>query len=113
MAMVAPPLRLRADVQHDLPRLLPRRTSGSEYMTLFSLPGEDPPPRMSVPPKAAVFARYRPRTRQLCFDCVADIHARGQAVAPLPASVRWRALIGSANYLLCERHKVHRQENPS
>ena len=79
-------------------------------MTLFSLPGEDPPPRMAVPPKAATFARYTPRTRTLCSDCTTDIHARGQAVAPLPAPVRWRALIGSATYLLCERHKNERQE---
>ncbi len=77
-------------------------------MTLFDLPGEGwKKPTRS---RAGVFTRYRPRTRQLCGDCITDIHARGVAVAPLPAPVRWRALIGSAEHLLCERHKTERQE---
>ena len=79
---------------------------------------EEPLPGMPAPtaspagtslPAGVRFLRYRPRTRQLCSDCIQDIHARGVAVAAYPRSVRWRALIGSATYLLCEQHKDERQ----
>jgi len=65
---------------------------------------------MAARPAAPKFYRYTPRTRQLCSDCTREIHERGPALAPYPGSVRWRTIIGSATYLLCERHKNERQE---
>ncbi len=78
---------------------------------LFDLPdAERPAPRMAAPSRV-VYARYRPAQRELCGDCIRDIHARGIAVAPPPMSARWRRSDGGPIALhLCERHKNERIE---
>lgn len=74
-------------------------------MTLFG--DDESPSRSAGKPRRAVFARYRPRTRQQCGDCMTAIHKKVQRA---PEPVRWRALIGAATHLLCERHKNLREE---
>lgn len=72
-------------------------------------------PRRRRPPAAGVrYEQYHPgRHRRLCDDCIADIHARGVAAAPLPARARWRRRAegedaGPPVLLLCEPHKERR-----
>lgn len=75
-------------------------------MPLFPLP-ERPPPRMS--PGAGTryrFARYKPRTRVLCAECIRLIHALGANVAPHPSPVRWRVRRDEEVIDLCEQHKT-------
>lgn len=81
-----------------------------EQPPLFNV---DVPPkrvRMRAEPSKARYTRWRPRTRQLCADCMQDIHERGIAVAPLPNPVRWRRTFGVESMGLCERHKSERLE---
>lgn len=76
--------------------------------TLFDLPHEKPRMRAATP--AARYARYTPRRRVLCDDCVKDIHVRGIAVAPPPRGVRWKRTDADGTQNLCEQHKDRRQE---
>lgn len=57
------------------------------------------------------YAKFKPRTRQLCADCISDIHRLGVAVAPLPRPVRWRRTDSTGSAYLCEAHKDQRQES--
>lgn len=56
------------------------------------------------------YAKVKPKTHQVCGDCVRDIHARGVAVAPYPRPVRWRRTDPDGPMLLCEQHCQARQE---
>lgn len=74
------------------------------------LPGMPPEPASPpVPEKVRVTRRSTPR---LCSDCVADIHARGVAVAPPPMPQRWHYSKGALSLYLCEGHKNQRLETP-
>ncbi len=79
-----------------------------EQPGLFDLPAERrPPPRMAASPAAGRyrFARYKPRIRTLCAQCIRLIHALGPSVAPLPQPVRWRVTRGPLTEDYCEQHK--------
>lgn len=56
------------------------------------------------------YTKYHPKTRQLCADCVTEIHRLGVAKAPLPRPVRWRRTTAEGSTHLCETHKDQRQE---
>lgn len=77
--------------------------------TLFHLPE---PGRSQKPLKTphARYTRFKPKVRILCDDCIADIHQRGVAVAPLPQPVRWRRTDAAGITHLCQRHKDIRTE---
>lgn len=68
------------------------------------------PPASTSPPVGVHVARFKPRTRQLCSDCVALIHAVGVGGAPYPSSPRWQVCIGALVLHLCEEHKTKRVE---
>lgn len=77
--------------------------------TLFHLPEPGHGQRNGKTPKAR-YARFKPKTRILCDDCVSDIHQRGIAVAPLPQAVRWRRSDADGVTHLCQHHKDIRTE---
>lgn len=70
-------------------------------------------PTMAPGPTAPRYAKCNPKQRTLCDDCIRDIHALGQGVAPLPRVVRWRRTDpDGTTTLLCETHKEARKEQP-
>lgn len=71
---------------------------------------QPPPTRKPRQTDAARYARYKPKVRSLCDDCIAEIHRLGVAVAPLPSPVRWRRTSPEGVTHLCERHKDQRTE---
>jgi hypothetical protein len=77
------------------------------------LPGmpTKPTPARSSPPAGVHVTRFSPRTRQLCADCIALIHAVGVLKAPVPRPVRWRVSMGALTLSLCEAHKLKRLES--
>lgn len=81
-------------------------TDGDQLALLHAHVPARPKPR---PTPGVRYTKYRPRTRQLCADCITAIHQLGVATAPLPRPVRWRRT-GDTTDLLCEQHKDQRQE---
>jgi hypothetical protein len=79
-----------------------------EQLPLFTEPA--PRPGMRAAPAKPRYAQYRPKTRQLCDDCIAVIHALGPARAPLPRVVRWRRSTADDVLHLCDIHRNERQE---
>lgn len=75
---------------------------------LFHMPPPVKQPRTQTT-KVARYARYKPKVRTLCDDCISDIHYLGMALAPLPAVVRWRRTDSDGVTHLCHRHKEERQ----
>jgi hypothetical protein len=73
----------------------------------------EPVPKMRRKPFSAgsvKYAKYKPKRRTLCTDCIRDIHERGQAVAPLPQVVMWKRVTGNGDVdLLCDKHRHIRQ----
>jgi hypothetical protein len=76
---------------------------------LFPLPPR-PKPKMAANPQVARYARYRPRVRSLCDDCIRAIHELGIEKAPFPRAVRWRRTAQEGTTHLCEFHKDERME---
>jgi len=75
-------------------------------------PAAEPPPKRKLKPTPGIrYAKFTPKTRMLCDDCVAAIHRLGVAAAPLPRPVRWRRNETDQPTLrLCEPHKEERQD---
>jgi hypothetical protein len=69
-----------------------------------------PRPKRGGKSAAVRYAQYKPKTRQLCDDCIALIHALGQGIAPFPRPVRWRRSSPDGVLHLCEAHRSERQE---
>lgn len=76
---------------------------------LPNMPPDPPVNRKKTPPGIRA-TRYKPRTRQLCADCVSAIHLLGVAYAPLPSPVRWRVSYSAVTFSLCDFHKDQRVE---
>lgn len=79
-------------------------------------PGRDKPgvhyrPQLTAAAVKPKYAKYLPKVRTLCDDCIQDIHVQGFAVAPPPRPVRWRRTDANGSIRLCEKHKESRQEN--
>lgn len=84
-----------------------------DQLALFTDPGPPPlaPRRMTSPPQAARYARFKPRTRTLCDDCTAEIHRLGVALAPYPNRAAWRRTdVDGTVRLICHRHRDERRE---
>lgn len=79
-----------------------------DQLSLVCLPVA--PKKKRKPTPGIRYARFKPKTHQVCADCIADIHARGVAVAPYPRPVRWRRTTPEGSIHLCEQCKDHRQE---
>lgn len=79
-----------------------------DQLSLLCLPVA--PKKQRKPVDGVRYAAVKPKTHTPCADCIADIHARGVAVAPYPRPVRWRRTDADGPMLLCEMHKDARQE---
>lgn len=73
-----------------------------------TLPGmPDDPPESAVPDTVHITRR---RSASLCSDCIAEIHVKGVARAPVPMPQRWQFRKGALTLHLCETHKNRRLE---
>lgn len=83
-----------------------------EQYELFPMPSQPRRPRASRARRDGQprYQRYRTRERVLCDECVMDIHARGVAVAPLPAQAKYQRIAADESVMrLCQRHTDGRQ----
>lgn len=82
--------------------------SDGDQLSLVCLPCAPKPVRKPAP--GVRYTKYAPKTRQLCADCITEIHRLGVAAAPLPRPVRWRRTTDEGSTQLCEIHRIQRQE---